>query len=194
MRVVLEPANAMPWIPTALTRAPFADDGTFVSNQVPPDRYFLRVVGLPPGWTLKTAVVNGRDVSDVPLLVDRDITGAVATLTSRPTELSGRVVAESGKADADAAVLIFPADAAFWTGYGSTPRRLAVARASSTGAYRAVGLPPGDYKVVAIDDEQSGDWPDPGLLKLLAPLATAVKLADGEMRSVSLKTVSVPRR
>ena len=194
IRVVLEPANATPWLPTALTRGPLADDGTFVSNQVPPDRYYLRVAGLPVGWTLKTAMVNGRDVSDAPLLIDRDILGAVITLTNRPAELGGQVVAGSGKADANAAVLIFPADQALWTGYGSSPRRIAMVRVSSAGAYRAVGLPPGEYKVVAIDDEQSGDWPDPGLLKALAPLATAVTLGDGEMRSVSLKTVSVPHR
>jgi len=194
MRFVLEHVDGRHLVPRNVMEGPFSEEGAFVSSQLPPERYFLRVAGVPPGWTLKDAMVNGRDVSDVPLLLDRDIAGAVITLTTRPTEVSGTVVDESGRADPDATVLIFPADKALWVNYGLAPRRVAAVRVTPTGAYRAVGLPPGDYKLLAVKDEQMSDWPDPNFLERLVPISSALVVAEGKVRSMSLRTVTVARR
>jgi hypothetical protein len=194
IRFVLEAANGASVAPPALAIGQFSEDRSFTSNQLPPDRYYLRVTGLSAGWTLKTAMVDGRDVSDVPLLLDRDVTGAVITLSSRATELNGKVVDASGKPDADASVLIFPADETRWTDYGSHPRRIQAIRVSRDGTYRMAGLPPGDYRVIAVDDEQTADWPNAQLLKLLSVSATPVHLADDETRSVLLTILAVPQR
>jgi hypothetical protein len=139
-------------------------------------------------------MVNGRDVSDVPLVLDRDILNATVTLTTRPSELSGVVATESGQANPGATVLVFPADKALWRDYGVAPRRITAVRVTPTGAYRVRGLPPGAYNVVAVDDEQGGEWPDPRFLELLAPISAALTIAEGEARSMSLRTVTVARR
>jgi hypothetical protein len=174
-------------------RGPFNEDGEFSSVQLPPTRYFLRVNNPPPGWTLKSAMFEGRDISNLPLSLERDAAGVVVTFTNRPSELNGQAQGASGAADATATVLIFPAESAAWLDYGETPRRLRAIRVDKDGAYRTAGLPAGDYFAVAIADESAGNWQDPKTLQALARLATAVKLGDGEIRSLELKTVAVPR-
>jgi hypothetical protein len=65
----------------------FAADGRFSSAELPPGRYYLRLTTPPAGWTFKSAMSNGRDVSNVPLSLDRDANGVVLTLTDHPGEL-----------------------------------------------------------------------------------------------------------
>jgi hypothetical protein len=174
-------------------RSPLGADGQFSSAQLPLGRYYLRVNNLPAGWTLKSAMFEGRDVSDVPLSLDHDASGVVVTLTDRPCNLNGRVQGLSGARDAGATVLVFPADGAAWIDYGINPRRLRSIRTDKDGAFQAGGLPAGDYLVIAIADEAAVNWQDPRTLQALVRLATPVKLGDGETRSLELRTV-VPSR
>jgi hypothetical protein len=44
------------------------------------------------------------------------------------------------------------------------------------------GLPPGDYRMIAVDDVESGQWFDPALLRQLASAAMALTLGDGERK------------
>src|SRR5262249_53056871 len=79
------------------TLATVSADGTFVVKGVVPNRYRVTVTGqglvmgqtLPGStWTLKSAMLNGRDVSDLPFEVrpNEDAAGVVGTFTDRPTE------------------------------------------------------------------------------------------------------------
>jgi hypothetical protein len=175
------------------TRAFFSNAGQFSSYELVPGRYCLRVVLPPPGWTLKSAMLDGRDISNVPLTIDRTLTGVVMTFTKRPSELSGRVQNAAGAADATTTVLIFPPDSASWIDYGISPRRLRTMRTDKDGAFQFVGLPAGDYLIVAIPDESATDALDSRVLQTLARLAAPITLADGEKRSLTLKTVTVSR-
>jgi hypothetical protein len=193
MSATFDPADARPLVSTIIGRGQFDENGRLSSYQLPPGRYYVRINNPPPGWTLKSAVVDGRDVSNVPLTLDRDATGLVVAFTDRPSSLSGQVRTASGDPDPAATVLLFPADPGAWTDYGDFPRRLRAIRADRRGQYRTVGLPAGDYLVVAIAEESSANWQDPGVLKVLARLATAIALADGESRTLPLKTSAVAR-
>jgi hypothetical protein len=193
MSATFDPADARPLVSTIIGRGQFDDKGRLSSYQLPPGRYSVRINNPPPGWTLKSAVVNGRDVSNVPLTLDRDVTGLVVTFTDRPASLAGQVHTASGDPDAAATVLVFPVDPGAWTDYGDFPRRLRAERVDRHGQYRISGLPAGDYRVVAIAEESSANWQDPRVLRVLAGPATSIALADGESRSVSLKTSAVAR-
>jgi hypothetical protein len=95
--------------------------------------YLVRVVHSPPGWMFKSAMVDGRDVSETPL----DLQGR----HQRPRDPLHRSLERaerhrplhSGDGDSEATVVIFPADAEKWTNYGRTPRRVRSARTSKTG-------------------------------------------------------------
>lgn len=164
--------------------------GHFKTFQFPPGRYLVRASGA-PGWSFKSATVNGRDISDAPLeLGADDVNNVVVTFTDRPTSLSGAARDSKGP-DAAATVLVFPAQAALWVNHGSSPRRFRAARVDTQGTYRVPNLPPGDYLVVAVRSGVSSDWQDTKYLQKLAALATRVTIADGEKKSVDVDAKEV---
>jgi hypothetical protein len=193
LSATFDPADARPLLASTVVRGQFDDQGRLSSYQLAPGRYYVRITNPPPGWTLKSATVNGRDVSNVPLSLDADVAGLIVTFTDRPSTLSGQVQNARGTPDSTATVLVFPADTGAWTDYGAFPRRLQAIRVDRNGEYRTDGLPAGDYLVVAVADESSANWRDPKVLKSLARLATSVTIAEGEARSASLKTSAVAR-
>jgi hypothetical protein len=193
MSATFDPADARPLVSTVIGRGQFDEHGRLSSYQLPPGRYYVRINNVPPGWTLKSATVNGRDVSNVPLTLDRDVPGLTVTFTDRPASLSGQVHAASGDPDSAAVVLLFPADPGAWADYGDSPRRLRAIRVDRQGQYITSHLPAGDYLLVAVAEESSGNWQDPAVLKALSRLATSIALAEGESRSVPLKTSAVAR-
>lgn len=177
------------WSESASSRLTVAGD--FATLPVPPGKYFIRANGLPAGWIIKSAMVDGRDAADLPLtLGTRNVTGAVVTFTSRLTELEGHAF---GPAGADSTVSVFPADNSMWADFGFRPRRVNAARVDTEGHYRFVGLPPGDYLVAAIPDELAADWAEVEFLGQLSKTATRVHLGDGEKKTVDIRTAQVFR-
>jgi hypothetical protein len=108
--------------------------------------------------------------------------------------ISGQVQTTSSAPDPSATVLIFPADPASWVDYGAFPRRLRAIRVNRDGRFEAAGLPAGDYRVVAIDEEASANWQDPATLQALARLATAITVSGEGSYTVTLKTMAGPSR
>jgi protocatechuate 3,4-dioxygenase beta subunit len=161
-----------------------------------PGKYTISVSGvLPDGWRLKSAILNGRDAIDQPLLIDAvDLNGLVLTLTDHPSALSGRVRDTAGNVDTYASVIVFPADRERWTDTGATPRTIRLVRVSPAGAYSLGGLgalPAGEYFVVAIDDQAATSWSDPKRLESLSRVATRLTLGDGEKKSLDLVTAVI---
>lgn len=172
----------------AQPRGRVTPEGTFAIPGVVPGRYLVRLQGAWPGWTLKSIVANGRDVSDDPLdIASTDVSGLVVTMTDRPSELSGIVRGEGGAPDRRARVFVFPADKARWT-QTNGGRRAASTGVSKQGLFTVPGLPAGDYFVVAIGDYTEANWQDPRVLDMLSRVATRVTIRDAEHRTVDLVT------
>jgi hypothetical protein len=150
--------------------------------------YFLKVSNSPAGWMFKSAMLDGRDISESPLDLQRDVSGIVITFTDRWSGLGGTV---QGRGADGATVMMFPIDSQSWSNYGSTPRRLKSARVNAQGRFGMSSVPPGDYYVVAIADELSDDWRDPKMLDALARVATRVTIMEGEHKTVDLSIKEV---
>jgi hypothetical protein len=110
-------------------------------------------------------------------------------LTDHPSALRGQVRSAQGASDADATVIVFPADTTAWRDVGASPRRLRSVRVSRSGSYAVAGLPAGEYDVIAVGDAAAANWLDPMRLAELARAAARVIVVDGQQASVDLTTV-----
>jgi hypothetical protein len=113
----------------------------------------------------------------------------VVTFTDRRTSLNGSVRSGEGRADGDAAVLVFPVDSRLWTDVGMNPRRLRSVRPGVGGDFVFSDLPPGEYFIAAIPDEEADEWRHPSRLELISRRAARVTLVQGDAKVVQLTTV-----
>jgi hypothetical protein len=168
-----------------------SDTGEFAIPSTWPNRYVLRIDGLPPAWSVKRATARGRDVLDTPFDLTGDVNDVVVTVTDQPTHVSGTVQRRAGASAEEVSVLLFPTDPSAWVDYGRSTRRVRSVRVSGS-SYSMSSPPPGDYFIVALPEQDTTDWQDPAFLKRAAGIANRVAI--GEDRSVShaLRVESMP--
>jgi hypothetical protein len=183
---------------TSQTTAMAAADGTFAVQSVLPGKYRVTVGALgqwtgprpgASGWMLKSAMLNGRDVSDESFVLrpNEDVTGIVVTMTDRPTELSGSVTDRSGRPAPGFPIVVFSTDRAYWT---PASRRVQTAKPASDGRYHLTGLPAGEYFMCALTDLDRSQMYDPAFLESLVAGSFKITLADGEKKTQDLKLAS----
>jgi hypothetical protein len=193
MRITLDPADGSPSGDgtLALETGRSEESGDFRTYGVPPGRYVVRVSVLPAGWFLKSALYQNRDVADMPIeLLSKDVSGVVITFTDRPSSVAGTVRGADGP-DPTAVVLAYPVDSAAWSSSGALSRRMRTARAAKDGSYSLPALPAGEYYIVAVREDQVGEWQDPALLQALSRDAQTVRLADGEQKTQNLVSATI---
>jgi hypothetical protein len=156
-------------------------NGAFTIAGILPGWYVVRGDSLP--WMISSVVVDGRDHTHTPIEIgSSDLSDVIVTFTNQPASLSGTVRDAAGLVAADAGVVIFPAEPDQWIDYGLNPRRIATARTSPAGAFRASALPAGTYQIVAVRVERLDDWREPGFFRSVLPWAERVTVAWGEGR------------
>jgi protocatechuate 3,4-dioxygenase beta subunit len=158
--------------------------GSFTVAGIVPGRYRI-LATVPPGrgggpataWMLRSASVNGQDAADLPIDIQGDLSDAVITMTDRQTQLSGRMLDASGQPALQYYMILFSADATYWT---PQSRRIQMVRPGRDGTFTFRNIPAGDYRLAAVTDVEQGEWFDPAFLKPLATSSLAVKLVEGE--------------
>ena len=92
-------------------------DGTFVFDGMGPGKWRVTGASLPAGWSLRSAVLGGRDTLDLPFEVrlGQPIAGLTVTMTDQPTEVTGIVLDASGRPTSEYSMLAFSAERAHWT-------------------------------------------------------------------------------
>ena len=191
--ITVESADARVLKPPRISRIAVQPDGSFASTELPEGSYFLRLNSLPLGWVQLGATFEGRDISNVALTVDRDISGVLLKISDRGAELIGSVQNASGLKHSGATVLVFPVESSSWVDYGNTPPGFRSSRTGVDGSYRVSGLLPGDYFVVAVAEEAAMDWQEGRLLKILAQVASRLTVTPGEAKSLNLRVVELRR-
>ena len=167
-------------VPAASVRA----DRTFEANGILPGSYRLTSTA-PAGFWLRSAIVNGHDVLDVPLEFGQaDITDAVLTFTDRHSELSGLLQTAAGAAAPDYSVVAFPVDRALWL---KNARRIQITRPATDGRFSLKDLPGGEYFLAALDDVDPADLNDPKVLEAMVAASVKVTIADGEKKVQDLR-------
>jgi len=182
VRLAAMPVDSYASLVPARVIATTRRDGTFVFDGVGPGKWRVTGASLPAGWTLRSAVLGGRDTLDLPFEVrlGQPIASLTVTMTNQPTEITGTVLDAAGRPTSEYSMLAFSTDRTHWT---TSPRRLSgAARLSSDGRYRISGLPPGEYYLAVITDASPGELDDPSFLESLIPKAVKVVLGEGERK------------
>jgi hypothetical protein len=176
---------------TASTQRAIVDrTGTFRFTGIPPGTFSLKAV--PPAapgavsWVLKSAVLNGRDLADVPLDVQAggELDGLTITFTDRASEIAGRLLDAGGRPVTRYSIVVFSVDRTFWR---AGARRVRLVHPATDGSFVAGGLPAGEYAIAAAEDVEAADLSDPAFLTQLLAAAYKVSLADGEKKRQDLK-------
>jgi hypothetical protein len=185
LAVMARPVTIEPSTPAAGGAGRVNDDLTFELNGLFDPRVFR--VNAPAGWTLKSVLLNGQDVTDTPLALPpgQTVTGLQIILTERSTEISGRVTDGRNTPITDVTIVVFPADDARWV-YQS--RFVRAARPDQDGRYQIRGLPPSDdYLAVAVQGLEDGQAGDPEFLGSIRDHAARFSLGEGETRALDLR-------
>ncbi|PYQ79389.1 MAG: hypothetical protein DMG01_08850, partial [Acidobacteria bacterium] len=82
------------------------------------------------------------------------INGVEVELTNKVTTVSGIVTDGRGGAAKDCWTVIFPADSKRWT---RSSRYIRAWRAGPDGRFKAAGMRPGDYYIIALDKMEPGE-------------------------------------
>ena len=169
-------------------------DGTFRSPGDPPGRYLINASS-PPGWVWHSTSIAGKPVPDEMIdLGSTELTGLVFTFKQTTNRVSGQVSDGNGAPDADAAVIVFPADSTAWREGIFSTRRTRKVHATSTGAYEIATLAPGEYYLVAVGIRLTLNWQDPEFLARLISGATRVTLGAEDEKTVPLRTITLGGR
>jgi 5-hydroxyisourate hydrolase-like protein (transthyretin family) len=191
MAITLEPLFDVPGV--SEVRAVIDETGTFRTGPLlTPGPYLVRVAVPPSGFTLRSVMSGGIDVSDHPLDLSSGFaaTDLEVTLTDQRTSLIGTVRGDGPFGDPTATVLLFPPDAAFGQRAGGT-RRFRSVRTTRDGTFTIRDVPPGAYLAVAVDDADVEGWQDPARLQQWRARATPLSIREGEAKVIELRRLSV---
>ena len=171
-------------VPSPQTRA--TPQGTFITPPYPPGDYQLGTLLVPPGWSLRSVLVAGRDVLDRAIPLSDDLDGVVFRFVDRLAELTGRVGRSGAGPDTAARVALFPADYEEWIASGMAARRARLVDAAPDGTFDIPNLIPADYLVAAVEADTAVELQDPRDVESLARGAMRVTLGEREQRNVTL--------
>ena len=163
-------------------------NGAFIIQSLPPGRYMVRASGFGLAWASIESIRTNDGVSQDPL-VTVDLSGTdsvVVTMSDRAlATLEGTIVLDRHESPNDTRVMMFPIDRSHWANPLAAPGRFPFTGLSTTPAFRFDAVPPGDYHVVVVgQDELSASF---DRFAQWAARATTVTLRAGETTTISLK-------
>ncbi len=185
--VGLRPIGAQSW---RSLPARSASDGTFTTPGDAPGRYVV-FASAPSGWTFESVSLGGKPAPDDVIELDTtDLRDLVVTFSRKTTRVAGSIADPNGAADANADVIVFPADTTLWREGIINNRRGRLMHATSAGTFEFSGLATGEYYIAAVSARLVTDWQDPAFLERLISGATKFTLSAGQSPTLSLKTIT----
>ncbi|MBZ5557337.1 MAG: carboxypeptidase-like regulatory domain-containing protein [Acidobacteriia bacterium] len=169
--------------------ARIADDFTFETKSTPGRMRIMLGGGFnapPTGWAVRSVRVNGVDVTDagIEFKPNEEISGVEVELTNKLTTISGLVTNSRGEASKDYTAIVFAQDKDKWAG---NSRYQSMGRPDQDGRFKIMGLPPGEYYIIAVDRVEPGQQGDPDFLESVRSRATSLSLNEGETKTVDLR-------
>ena len=153
-------------------------------------------------WVLKSVILDGREVLDDDVWFEpgRHYENVRIVMTDRRSQVRVRVSEANGTPTGEYAAVAFPVQRERWrsperyirAAAPLPPSFLGMSDPSGTGgepgrSLRFIGLLPGDYYLIAVDDIEQHATRDPAVLEKLARLATRVTIPERELIEVALQ-------
>jgi hypothetical protein len=178
--VMLEPANGDPSLGMPFATTAGGDTTQeFTIAGLQNGRYLFRISRF-RGWRVKSATVNGIDVTDIGIdgASGTSLEDVVVTITNGGAQVAGFVRDRNGQA-ARGTVIVFPVDPRHWIDYGLTPDRIQAVTAGRDGSFRLTPIRDGEYYAIAVPAAQAESWTDPKFLAAAAAHATRISVKAG---------------
>jgi protocatechuate 3,4-dioxygenase beta subunit len=151
--------------------------GAFLLSSVLLDEYWLRVQGLPAGYYVKQATVNGHDVLRDPLRTGEGDVSIV--LSAEGSAVSGSVNTTDRQPVANTVVFLAVAPLPQTIGWGD----IRTAFTDQNGFFSFPSLPPGEYRLMASPQLTDDALVNPELVRSNLPSAVALTVRAGEMKT-----------
>jgi protocatechuate 3,4-dioxygenase beta subunit len=163
------------------------NDGTFTLDNVAQEKYSLNVLGNPAGTYLKAARIGDLDA----LANDLDFTGGMSggtldiLLSNAAGEIDGTVQNDRQQPAPGSVVTLIPDPADSKLYY-----RYKVTTTDQNGQFVLKGLSPGEYRLYAWEDLETGNQYDPDFMKPLEGLGTKVTVEENGKQALNLTQIS----
>jgi protocatechuate 3,4-dioxygenase beta subunit len=162
--------------------APAGPDGKFRLKDILPSRYFVQVRNLPEGSYVKSLRYGAQEVPEEGIDLTGGVSGSLQVMVSLAgARVEGAVQTEEGKPVSGATVVLAP-----------DSRRYSLFKETQTGengSYSLRGVAPGEYKILAWENIETGAYLDPEFLKRYEGKAEKLSLKEGDRKPVSLKVI-----
>jgi hypothetical protein len=178
--VVLRPVG---FAGSAPPRGRVGEDLKFTLKSVPPVRYAVTVTGVPETCYVQSVKYGGGEVTDAG--VEMTSGGVLeVTVSAAAARVDAVVLDKDGKAGWHAVVALIPKDGSLTV----------VQTADENGILSFKGLKPGEYRLLAWEDVESGAPYDRDFLRPFEALAKSVKLDAAGHDAVQLKAIAADDR
>lgn len=81
-------------------------------------------------------------------------------------------------------MVVFADDQRYWIPHA---RRMRSTRPATDGTFSITGLPPGDYRIAAVTEIDTGGWLNPDLHRELLPASISFRLMEGQRATQDLR-------
>ncbi len=179
VRIALQAADGL----TLLPKTASMEEGKLMVKSLAPGRYKITVSNLPENCYVKSVRLGVTEASEDRVI---DVSGGAAgtlhiVLSPNGAQVEGTIRGEDGNPLPGATVALIPES-----------RRPPLYQSQTTdarGGFNFKGVPPGDYKVLAWEDVESGAYQDPELVKKFDSNAQPLSLKENDRQGASLKAI-----
>jgi hypothetical protein len=159
-------------------------NGAFIFKGANPDHYDIRTYGLPGGYYVKSVRMGEEEALEAGLNLTRGAAPITVVLSHGAGEVSGVVQNDKEQPASGATVVLVPA--------GERRQRVDFYKSTTTdqyGRYTVKNIDPGDYKLFAWEDVESGAWSDPDFLKPLESRGHSVTIRENSRENAQLDLI-----
>ena len=162
-----------------------ADDGAFSISGVNPDRYTLSLTGAPDGSYVKSVRLGGQEASLAGLDLARAGGSLEILLSPTAGTVTGLVQNDQQQPAAGASVVLIPQE----------PERrdqaqyYKTATADDAGQFTLKNISPGQYRVYAWTEIESGAYMDPDVIRPVENRGEPVTVKDSDVETVQVKLI-----